>query len=166
MTQRAIKVWVQRFRDRPTLQLQWLDPNTGQRKTRSAGTTEAAAAEIVRAALERELNGTRAAELVATIPATETDGHGLRQQPSGSGRRPDPDAARHAAEAWYAQWKSVWEAISPEDRAKVIEQARAENPLFTAGQGPEDYRLVGICLRILESRAAREKSRPRRRQRQ
>src|SRR5262245_30171089 len=37
---KRVHVWVQEFRDRPTLQLQWHDPRTGKRRTRSAGTTD------------------------------------------------------------------------------------------------------------------------------
>jgi integrase len=56
MTDKRITVWVQRFRDRPTLMLQWLDPDTGQRKTRTAGTADPDAAERKRADVEYELN--------------------------------------------------------------------------------------------------------------
>jgi hypothetical protein len=40
MTEKRIAVWVQRFKDRPSLMLQWLDPDTGRRKSKSAGTED------------------------------------------------------------------------------------------------------------------------------
>jgi integrase len=51
-----INVWVQRFPDRPTLQLQWIDPETGRRKTKSAETDDPEKAERKRSDLEYELN--------------------------------------------------------------------------------------------------------------
>src|SRR5262245_58777808 len=61
---RRVVVWVQHFGDRPHLVLQWHDPQTGQRKSRSAGTCNPLDAEQARADLEYELN------------------HGLHQQTS------------------------------------------------------------------------------------
>jgi integrase len=55
MSQR-VHVWVQRFADRASLMLQWFDPDTGKRKSRSAKTADEAAAEKARADLEYELN--------------------------------------------------------------------------------------------------------------
>jgi integrase len=49
-------VYVLKPKDRATLQLQWVDPDTGGRKTRSAGTADEKAAEQARADLEYELN--------------------------------------------------------------------------------------------------------------
>jgi integrase len=49
-------VWVQRFKDRPHLMLQWFDPETGKRKSRSAKTSDPDKAETKRADLEYELN--------------------------------------------------------------------------------------------------------------
>jgi integrase len=51
-----IVVWVQKFRDRDTLMLQWHDPITGKRKTQSAGTNHRGLAEMKRTELEYELN--------------------------------------------------------------------------------------------------------------
>ena len=45
MADKRITVWVQRFKDRPTLQLQWIDPVTNRRKTRSAETSDEGEAE-------------------------------------------------------------------------------------------------------------------------
>jgi integrase len=56
MTDKRITVWVQRFKDRPTLMLQWLDPDTGKRKSKSAETDDEEKAEQKRADLEYELN--------------------------------------------------------------------------------------------------------------
>jgi hypothetical protein len=56
MTERRITVWVQRFNDRSTLMLQWLDPETGRRKSKSAGTAKEGEAEQARSDLEYELN--------------------------------------------------------------------------------------------------------------
>src|SRR5262245_51892733 len=53
---KRIVVWVQHFADRPHLMLQWHDPATGKRKSRSAGTNNPLAAEEARADLEYELN--------------------------------------------------------------------------------------------------------------
>jgi hypothetical protein len=50
-------VWVQAFTDsRTSLVLQWHDPETGKRKSRSAGTADYDEAEQRRATLEAELN--------------------------------------------------------------------------------------------------------------
>jgi integrase len=62
--EKRITVYLLRPRDRPTFQLQWVDPDTGRRKSRSAGTDDAELAEKVRADLEYELN------------------HGLAREPS------------------------------------------------------------------------------------
>jgi hypothetical protein len=40
MPEKRVSVWVQRFNDRPHLVLQWLDPDTGKRKSQSAGTAD------------------------------------------------------------------------------------------------------------------------------
>jgi integrase len=56
MAERRITVWVQRFNDRATLMLQWLDPDTGRRKSKSAGTAKEGEAEQARSDLEYELN--------------------------------------------------------------------------------------------------------------
>src|SRR5262245_6890322 len=55
MDEKRVTVWVQRFQDRKALQLQWLDPDTGRRKSRSAGTDDPEVAEKARADLEYEL---------------------------------------------------------------------------------------------------------------
>jgi integrase len=59
MSDKRITVWVQRFKDRDTLMLQWIDPATGKRKSKSAGTTEPKAAEDKRVDLESDLNNDR-----------------------------------------------------------------------------------------------------------
>jgi hypothetical protein len=51
-----VTVWLQRFKDRPHLMLQWIDPDTGKRKSRSAGTADYNKAEQARGDLEYELN--------------------------------------------------------------------------------------------------------------
>jgi integrase len=56
MSEKHVTVWVQKFLDREFLMLQWLDPVTGKRKSRSAGTADEDAAERARADLEYELN--------------------------------------------------------------------------------------------------------------
>ena len=56
MPEKRVTVWVQRFKDRATLMLQWIEPDTGKRKSRSAGTDDDKAAEQARADLEYELN--------------------------------------------------------------------------------------------------------------
>jgi integrase len=56
MAEARVKVWVQRFKDRHNLQLQWYDPITGKRETRTAGTADRDEAERARADLEYELN--------------------------------------------------------------------------------------------------------------
>src|SRR5262245_18429699 len=53
---KRVTVWVQRFKDRPHLMLQWIDPDTGLRKSKSAGTDDEKEAERKRADLEYELN--------------------------------------------------------------------------------------------------------------
>jgi integrase len=59
---KRITVWVQRFKDRPTLMLQWLDPDTGKRKSKSAETADEKVAEDRRVDLEADLNAGRYAE--------------------------------------------------------------------------------------------------------
>jgi integrase len=56
MSEKRITVWVQQFKDRPALMLQWLDPDTGKRKSKSAETADPEKAETARADLEYELN--------------------------------------------------------------------------------------------------------------
>jgi integrase len=51
-----VRVWVQEFRGRKYLQLQWHDPHTGERKTRSTETADPRQAEQQRADLEYQLN--------------------------------------------------------------------------------------------------------------
>lgn len=62
MSEKRIKVWVQRFKDRPHLVLQWYDPLTRRRRSRSAGTADAGQAENARADLESDLNNGRHVE--------------------------------------------------------------------------------------------------------
>lgn len=56
MPEKRINVWVQRFKDRPTLMLQWFDPETGRRKSKSTETDDPEKAEEARADHEYELN--------------------------------------------------------------------------------------------------------------
>jgi integrase len=56
MAEKRIKVWIQRFKDRPIPMLQWIDPDTNKRKSKSAGTADEKEAEQARADLEYELN--------------------------------------------------------------------------------------------------------------
>jgi integrase len=56
MAEKRVTVWVQRFKDRTNLVLQWIDPVTGRRKSESAGTSDPDKAERARADKEYELN--------------------------------------------------------------------------------------------------------------
>jgi integrase len=56
MIEKRVTVYILRPKDRPTLQLQWVDPDTGSRKSKSAGTDEPRKAEQARADLEYRLN--------------------------------------------------------------------------------------------------------------
>jgi integrase len=56
MSEKRMVVWVQHFGDRPYLMLQWHDPVTGKRKSKSADTNNPIDAEQKRADLEYELN--------------------------------------------------------------------------------------------------------------
>jgi hypothetical protein len=56
MSENRVTVWVQRFKDRPHLMLQWTDPETGKRRSESAGTADETEAETKRADKEYELN--------------------------------------------------------------------------------------------------------------
>jgi integrase len=56
MADKRVTVWVQQFKDRKHLMLQWIDPVTGKRKSRSAETADPGKAEDARADLEYELN--------------------------------------------------------------------------------------------------------------
>jgi hypothetical protein len=49
-------VWIQKFKDRAHLMLQWIDPGTGQRKSKSADTADPEKAELARDHLEYYLN--------------------------------------------------------------------------------------------------------------
>jgi integrase len=62
MPDKRVVVWVQQFQDRPNLVLQWTDPETGKRKSQSAGTADPKEAEQRRADLEADLNDGRYAE--------------------------------------------------------------------------------------------------------
>lgn len=62
MADKRIRVWVQEFPDRPHLVLQWHDPITGKRRSKTAGTADPQAAEDKRADLESDLNNNRHAE--------------------------------------------------------------------------------------------------------
>jgi integrase len=56
MSEKRITVWVQSFKDRANVVLQWIDPDTGARKSKSAETADPEKAEQKRADLEYELN--------------------------------------------------------------------------------------------------------------
>src|SRR6185437_16144079 len=56
MSEKRIVVWCQHFADRPYLMLQWHDPVTGKRKSKSAETNNPLDAELKRSDLEYELN--------------------------------------------------------------------------------------------------------------
>ena len=56
MPDKRVTVWVQHFKDRASLVLQWIDPETGQRKSRTANTNDEKDADKARADLEYELN--------------------------------------------------------------------------------------------------------------
>jgi integrase len=56
MTEKRIVVWVQHFKDRDNLMLQWIDPLTGKRRSESAGTNNPGLAEMKRTDKEYELN--------------------------------------------------------------------------------------------------------------
>jgi integrase len=56
MSEKRVVVWVQHMADRPYLMLQWHDPDTGKRKSKSAETCNPIDAELKRADLEYELN--------------------------------------------------------------------------------------------------------------
>jgi integrase len=56
MSERRVNVWIQQFTNRKNLVLQWFDPDTGKRKSKSAETADPKKAEIARADLESDLN--------------------------------------------------------------------------------------------------------------
>jgi integrase len=62
MVDKRINVWVQHFKDRSHLVLQWIDPETGRRKSKSARTADPEEAEDRRVDLEADLNAGRYAE--------------------------------------------------------------------------------------------------------
>src|SRR5262249_1777641 len=55
MMEKRVTVWVQSFKDRPYPMLQWIDPETGRRKSKSAQTADPEAVEDARSDLEYEL---------------------------------------------------------------------------------------------------------------
>lgn len=56
MSEKRVNVWVQAFKGRPSLVLQWFDPETGLRRSKSAKTSDPEKAEKARADHEYELN--------------------------------------------------------------------------------------------------------------
>jgi integrase len=56
MADGRVKVWIQKFKDRRNLVLQWIDPDTGRRKSQSAETDDEEEAENARGDLEYKLN--------------------------------------------------------------------------------------------------------------
>jgi integrase len=62
MAEKRIHVWVQHLKDREHLVLQWLDPDTGERKSKSAETSDPEKAEAARVDHESDLNNGRYAE--------------------------------------------------------------------------------------------------------
>jgi integrase len=56
MAEKRTRVWIQRFKDRRSLVLQWIDPDTGKRKSKSAETADPEKAKEKRADLESDLN--------------------------------------------------------------------------------------------------------------
>jgi hypothetical protein len=64
MADKRITVYVLQQKDRPFLKLEWVEPETGRRRSKSAKTADPAEAEKARADLEYELN------------------HGLHREPS------------------------------------------------------------------------------------
>jgi integrase len=62
MSETRVKVWVQRRKDRRLLRLEWIDPETDLRKSKSAETADLDKAEEARADLEADLNHGRYAE--------------------------------------------------------------------------------------------------------
>jgi integrase len=64
MSDKCITVYVLQQKDRPFLKLEWIEPETGRRRSKSAKTADPAEAEKARADLEYELN------------------HGLHREPS------------------------------------------------------------------------------------
>src|SRR3712207_6420888 len=108
MLEKRIVVWVQAFKDRPNLVLQWLEPETGLRRSKSARTDDRTRAEHARADLEYELNHglyhpiprvnpVNVASLVQSLPALAVPGRYVyfaRQLPAGpvkigTARNPD-----------------------------------------------------------------------------
>jgi hypothetical protein len=59
VSDQRVVVWVQEFYDRDILQLQWNDPETGRRRTKSTGTADPRVAERMRADQEADLNAGR-----------------------------------------------------------------------------------------------------------
>jgi integrase len=59
MSDQRVAVWITHFKDRKALVLQWTDPDTGRRKSRSAKTNDRKEAEAARADLESDLNNGR-----------------------------------------------------------------------------------------------------------
>jgi hypothetical protein len=63
MDDRNVTVWVQAFKDRQNLVLQWIDPDTRARKSRTSGTADPKKADKARADLQYELNHGRYQEV-------------------------------------------------------------------------------------------------------
>lgn len=59
MSMERIRVWITHFADREALQLQWCDPASGRKRTRSARTADLVQAEAARVDLEADLNAGR-----------------------------------------------------------------------------------------------------------
>jgi integrase len=59
MSENRITVWVQQRKDRSLLALEWIDPDTGRRRSKSAGTADPKKAEQRRGDLEADRNSGR-----------------------------------------------------------------------------------------------------------
>src|SRR5262245_38765298 len=110
MAEQRIQVWVQRFKDRPTLRLQWIDPDTRRSKSKSAGTTDESEAEAARVDLEADLNNNRYVE--ASRMSWETFRE-LFEREYLAGRRPNTRGA-------YADTFDLFELLAAPQKLSAV----------------------------------------------
>jgi integrase len=131
MADKRIRVWVQEFKDRPHLVLQWHDPETGKRKSRSAETADPEQAEDKRADLEADLNAGRYQE--ASGMTWEKFRELFEAEHVAGGR---PDTRRN-----YAATLDLFERLCHPAKLRAVSERTVSN--FVAAMRKEPGRRLG-----------------------
>lgn len=157
MSSKRTTVWIQRFNDRPHLMLQWIDPVTGRRKSKSAGTANAKEAEGARADLEYRLNHGMHAE------ASKLTWEAFRQtftDEYAAGLRP------RAAEKYDTVFDVFEQTMNPDRLAGITERTisafikgmrERKRPRGKTGLAPWTIRNYLVCLKTALAWACEQK---------